>query len=345
MKPTRPAAVQADQDALRAAVEAMAAYHRGAAVAIASPSERVSAAAGRADPSGRAMTPDTPIRIASVTKSFTAAASLRLWEMGRLDLDAPISAMIPVAQNDMLLAGGYDPSAITVRHLLMHSGGLADHAETEAFGAAVFANPGRVWTRADQLGVLVEATEPVGSAGTQFHYSDTGYVILGGIIERQTGQSLGDAIGTLLGLNDTGICWEGEQTADADMRAHQWIGETDTYFIHGSVDAFGGGGIIASVEATAQALAASISGSVFDSPKTLDMMLTAPGHPEGSPYRMGFFADRMAGVAVYRHAGFWGVEALVVPEQHLAIVAAVLDQTGSADLRMLVDGLALDQVQ
>ena len=340
-----PTVVTADQDALNAVVEALAADHWGAAAAIVEPFGMVSAAAGDADPDCRAMTADTPIRIASVTKSFTAAAILRLWETGRLDLDAPISALIPAAQSDMLRAGGYDPNAITVRRLLMHSSGMADHSETDAFQAAVFADPGRVWTRADQLAVLLEATEPVGSAGAQFHYSDTGYVILGGIIERQTGLRLGEAMRDLLGLDETAIRWEGEPSADGAGRAHQWIGEMDTFFIHGSVDAHGGGGIVASVEATARAYAALISGSVFDNRQTLETMLTAPGHPEGSPHWIGFYADRLDGTAVCRHAGIWGVEALVVPEQRLVIAAAVLNQTGSARLRELVDRLAVDLTQ
>jgi D-alanyl-D-alanine carboxypeptidase len=343
--PLSPTGVSGNRDVLDTAVEALATAHRGAAVAIVAPLGMTTGAAGKADPDGRAMTPDTPIRIASLTKSFTAAAILRLWETGRLDLDAPIGALIPAAQGELLRAGGHDPTAITVRHLALHSSGLADHAQAAAFQSAVFADPGRVWTRGGQLAVLVEAASPVGQPGAQFHYSDTGYVILGGIIERQTGLHLGDAIRDLLRLKETTIRWEGEPPADGAVRAHQWVDETDTFFIHGSVDAFGGGGMIASVEATARAYDALISGSVFDTPRTLETMLTAPGHPEGSPYRMGFYADRLSGFAVYRHAGFWGIEALVVPERRLVIVAAVLDQTGSADLRMLVDRLALDQMQ
>lgn len=103
--------------------------------------------------------------------------------------------------------------------------------------------------------------------------------------------------------------------------------------------------MIASVEATAQAYANLISGSVFDTPRTLVTMLTAPGHPEGSAYRMGFYAERLSGIPVYRHPGFWGIEALVVPERRLVLVAAVLDQAGSAHLRQLVDRLALDRMQ
>jgi len=284
-----PTVVKADQDALNAGVAALASDDWGAAVAIVDPDGMVSSAAGDADPDSRAMTADTPIRIASITTSFTAAAILRLWEAGRLDLDAPISALIPAEPSDMLGAGGYDPTAITVRHLLMHSNGMADHAETEAFQAAVFADPGRVWTKADQLTILLEATAPVGSAGARYHYSDTGYVILGGVIERLTGLTpLSEAMRDLLGLDETAIRWEGEPSADGAGRAHQWIGEIDTIFIHCSVDAHGGSGIVASVETTARAYAALISGSAFDNPHLLETMLTAPGHPEAATTEWGF---------------------------------------------------------
>ncbi|WP_425071009.1 serine hydrolase domain-containing protein [Sagittula sp. S175] len=348
MKPRRISAglsgltvVPADQNTPNARVEALAADHLGAAVAIVSPFGMVSSAAGDADPDGRVMTPGTPIRIASHTKSFTAAAILRLWETGRFDLDAPIGALIPAAQIDMFRAGGYDPNAITVRPMLLHSSGPADHAKTVSYQAAVFADPGRIWTRADQLAVLREATEPTGLPGARFHFSDTGYAILGGIVERQTGLPLGQAVRDLLRLDETAMRWKGELPADGAARAHPWIGETNTFAIHGSIDAHGGGGIVARVEATARAYAALIGGSVFDDPQTLEVMLAAPDHPEGSPYRMEFHADHLDGVAAYRHAGFWGIEALALPKQRLVIVATVLNHS----LRELVDRLALDWIQ
>jgi len=60
----------------------------GEAAAVLLPGERVEAAAGYADPDARVpLTPDTPFRIASVTKTFVAVAALRLVEQGRLELD------------------------------------------------------------------------------------------------------------------------------------------------------------------------------------------------------------------------------------------------------------------
>ena len=103
---------------------------------------------GLADPAtGRALTVDTPVRIASNTKTFTAAAVLRLWEQGRVDLDAAIGGLINPRLDRILRADGYDTTAITVRHLLSHSGGLYDHGGDKRFVESLMTNPGKVWTR------------------------------------------------------------------------------------------------------------------------------------------------------------------------------------------------------
>ena len=106
------------------------------------------AAAGVAYPgAGGPITVDTPLRIASNTKTFTAATVLRLWETGRIDLDAPIGPLLSPSLNALLIADGYDTAAITVRHLLSHSSGLYDHGSDQRFVEAVMADPGHHWTR------------------------------------------------------------------------------------------------------------------------------------------------------------------------------------------------------
>ena len=86
-------------------------------------------AAGMADPeAGRSMTPETPVRIASNTKTFIAAAVLRLAEEGRLDIDDSIADHLPSEFVEMLEGDGYDTGAMTLRHLLTHTSGLFDFA-------------------------------------------------------------------------------------------------------------------------------------------------------------------------------------------------------------------------
>jgi D-alanyl-D-alanine carboxypeptidase len=298
----------------------------------------VSAASGEADPDGRAMTPETPVRMASITKTFVAAAVLRLREQGLLDIDAPVSGLISADHNALLLSDGYDTDAVTVRHLLMHAGGLNDHFADNAYAGMVMSDPARVWTRTDQIRVMVEATDPVGAPGEAFFYSDTGFVLLGEIIETVTGEPLGQAVRKLtkldaIGLN--GIWWDEEDAPPVGIpdRAHQWLGGVDTYPINGTMDAYGGGGIIASVEDIARFFAALFGGEVFDNPKSLSLMTEAPGHPADSPYRMGLFIGETEGYRTFGHGGFWGSDALAVPDLKITMAGVALDQSGVDDLR------------
>ncbi len=302
--------------------------------------EMVSAATGVADPSGRDMTANTPVRIASITKTFVAATVLRLWEQDRIDLDAPIGELIAEAHVELLSSDGYDTQAITVRHLLMHAGGLNDHFASDAYKEKVLGDPQRIWTRTDQLQLLVATTDPVAPPGERFAYSDSGYLLLGEVIERTTGQPLSLAVRELTRLDAIGLhrsWWDevDQRPADVPDRAHQWLDGIDSYPIHGSVDAFGGGGLIASVEDVARFFAALFNNEVFDDPATLALMIEAPGHPEGSPYRMGLFTRETAGHRTYSHGGFWGTDAVVVPALGIALATASLDQSGFRDIRAL----------
>ncbi|MEO1253008.1 MAG: serine hydrolase domain-containing protein [Pseudomonadota bacterium] len=329
--------LQADLDALQAERPDVA----GFAVTIDHWSHgAVSAATGQADPNGRAMTANTPVRIASITKTFVAVAALRLWEMETLDLDAPIGDLISPAHDAMLTGDGYNTSAITVRHLLMHAGGLNDHFASDVFKDMALAEPEREWTRTEQIALMLETTDPVTAPGERFHYSDTGYLLLGEIIEATTGEPLGQAVRRLTKLDDIGlggVWWDVFETpaADAPGRAHQWVGDIDTYHIHGSVDVYGGGGVVASVEQTARFFSALFRGDVFDDGETLSLMLEAPGRPAGSPYRIGLFYLERLGEQTYGHGGFWGTDVWVMPAHQITIAGATLNATAIDDLRRL----------
>lgn len=112
-------------------------------------------------------TPQTRFRIASVTKPFTAIAVLMLEDEGRLHLDDPVSRYLP----------DYPHGArLTVRHLLTHTGGLPDFVSVE------------------QSGQMPLESDP----GARLNYSNTGYALLGRIVERVTGESYGSFLATRL---------------------------------------------------------------------------------------------------------------------------------------------------
>src|SRR5262245_39742058 len=122
---------------LAVATEAFAAAHPtfpGVALAVVTPRLRWTGSAGHAAlGSQAALDPDAAFRIASVTKTFTAAAILRLVEQGGLGLDDPIAEHVAPATAALLRRGGYDPDAIRVRDLLMHTSGLYDYASDPKF--------------------------------------------------------------------------------------------------------------------------------------------------------------------------------------------------------------------
>ena len=176
---------------------------RGAALALESPKLglRWEGAAGLADPAGgTAMTPATPVRIASNTKTFVAAAILRLVEEGRLGLDDPVAGLLPAEGVALLREDGYDPERILVRHLLTHTSGLFDHTGSPRYEERITSDPTHRWTPLEQLEAAMEWGQPLAAPGEVFSYCDTGYVLLGLILERATGRPLAAAVRELVGF-------------------------------------------------------------------------------------------------------------------------------------------------
>jgi D-alanyl-D-alanine carboxypeptidase len=262
--------------------------------------------------------PHQTFRMASVTKTFIASTILRLWEDQKLKLEDPIIQYISKEYSELLIKGGYAPDKITILHLLTHSSGLADHTHTERFHIE-YIKTNHTWTRTEQLMELIHHTKPVGEIGKQFSYSDTGYILLGEIIENITQKSLGEAIETLLDFNKLGLHSihiedkKGEFTAD---RIHQYhMDGEDTYFINPTFDLYGGGGLISSTHDLALFYKYLFEHKVFRNKSTLQRMLTPINYSEkpALDYRMGIWETEIEGVKAYTHSGFWGTQVIYIP--------------------------------
>jgi D-alanyl-D-alanine carboxypeptidase len=278
-----------------------------------------------------ALGPDTPVRIASNTKTFVAATVLRLWEQGRIDLDAAIGPLLTPALDKLLRSGGYDTSRITVRQLLSHSAGLYDHAADKRYLSLILTEPGRHWTREDQVQLAVTWGRPLGEPGKAFNYSDTGYILIGDIIERITGQSLAKAVREQLQLDRLGLgstWWEvmEDKPATAPARGRQFIGDRDMTDVSGTVDLYGGGGLIMSARDLATLTAALFEGRLFARPDTLAQMLWRGPHEGAEGYRLGVFVREAGGRTAYWHGGFWGTVAWYVPATGVAVAGVTTNQ-------------------
>ena len=274
---------------------------------------------------------EQPMRIASNTKTYVAAALLRLVEEQRLALSDPLRKHLPAHLDQLLRRDGYDTDAITIEQVLSHRAGFNEHPAVPSYAARLRTDPRYRWTREEQLHWLVDSLNPVGPPGAQFRYSDSGYTLLGAIIERYTNQPLGPAVRRLIDFDTLGLratWWETMESVPTPTtpRAHQYLAGFDSYTIDPSFDLYGGGGIVASMADLAQFMASLLEGRVFSQPATLDTML-APRSTEMAGYGLGIFGTNVRGVKGYGHSGFWGTTAMVFPDPGITIAISVTEQS------------------
>jgi D-alanyl-D-alanine carboxypeptidase len=253
-----------------------------------------------------------------------------------------------------LRGDGYDPEAITLRHLLTHTSGLFDFADTDIYTEEILADPTHRWTRTEQLESAVEWGDPYGPPGEVYRYCDTGYILLGEVLERVTGLSMPEAVRELVGYERLGLASTWFESLEPRPEgvpplAHQLWAGFDVTTIDPSQDLYGGGGLASTVGDLAVFFRALFSGKVFDDPATVDVMLTTVGAERAGPdyfgsklttgeYRMGVTVTEIGGFTVYRHSGFFGTTAGYVPELDLAYGATVNRSESSEALRGLVEG-------
>jgi CubicO group peptidase (beta-lactamase class C family) len=129
----------------------------------------------------------TDFRLASFTKQFTAMAIMLLVHDGKLRYDQPLTDLFP----------GFPAygKSITVRHLLTHTGGLPDYEdlmdEAEKGKAPIWTAERQIRDQ-EVLDLLKRQTHGKFAAGASWDYSNSGYVVLGLVVARVSGQSFGD---------------------------------------------------------------------------------------------------------------------------------------------------------
>ena len=171
-------------------------------------------------------------RAASVTKTFTAAGIMLLQQQGKLNIDDKITAMIPGSTEPYVPnTAAYDipnKDKITIRLLLKHRAGVWDISNNSipATAKAPYAGKNYVdyvkeidashtFTFDELTGVVAANKLSFFAPDASYHYSDTGYSILGKIIERVSGQRYDKFVANNLlipnGLNDTTLPYLGSQ--------------------------------------------------------------------------------------------------------------------------------------
>src|SRR5438445_576106 len=142
-------------------------------------------------------TPEVKFRLGSITKQFTSMLIMQQVAKGTIELDGHLSDYLPYYRQDT-------GSKVTISQLLSHTSGIPSYTDAPNFFADVSRNPYGVEEFAKKFCSGDLQFEP----GTKFHYDNSGYFLLGAILERVTGKTyetlLKESIFVPLGMKDSG---------------------------------------------------------------------------------------------------------------------------------------------
>jgi CubicO group peptidase (beta-lactamase class C family) len=266
-------------------------------------------------------TPETRFRIGSVTKQFTAAAILRLAQDGKLSIDDPLAKYFPA------YPGG---EKITLRHLLTHTSGLHDYTRHPDF----FARVTKPISPAD-LVAWFQDDPPDFPPGEQFSYCNTGYVLLGQIVEKVSGLSRGDYLQKQffgpLGMHDTGV-WHNATPPEHAAKGYSITGKASGKQLVPALDWdmswAGGAGDLYSTADDLWRWTEALQGGRVLAPDGLRNMVTEITVPKKETltlrYGMGLYHSDIGGLPVIGHnGGLQGFlsEVMWFPDQKVTVVA------------------------
>ncbi|WP_266158851.1 serine hydrolase domain-containing protein [Dyella silvatica] len=292
----------------------------GAAVLIAKGDHVIfRAARGRANIElGTPLATDQVFQIASVTKMFTAATVLKLAALGQLSIDDPLATYLP----DFPHASG-----ITLRQLLNHTAGISDIAKD--------LQPGFSRRDVDMATLIAEISKrpPDFAPGTRWAYSNAGYILLGAVIEKVTGEPWYTAMQKQLldplGLKQTRY---GARDALIPGRVAGYSTDSQTHrvsnasFISLSIPA-SAGALVSTVDDLHRWMRALATGKAIGNDGFQQMISATPDLPGSSAahrYGFGTYLWHVRGNLMVGHTGQINGFASVVaylPKQDITVVA------------------------
>jgi CubicO group peptidase (beta-lactamase class C family) len=241
----------------------------------------------------------TKFRLGSITKQFTAAAILLLEEQGKLKLDDPLSKLLPATPASW--------GSVTVRQLLTHTAGVPSITEAPDYGVWKLSPEGPAKSVAHLADKPLDFTP-----GERFHYSNTGYLLLGWMVEQASGQSyeafLREHLFLPLGMQDSGY---DSNAAVIPQRASGYMPGPDGFLNAPYIDMHvpGGAGALYSTTGDLLRWTQGLFGGHVLKPESLEQMTT----PVEAGYGFGLFIGTRNGRKVISHGG--GIEGFT---SHLA---------------------------
>jgi CubicO group peptidase (beta-lactamase class C family) len=270
---------------------------------------------------------DMPFRLASLTKPLTATAILLLEEQGQLKLTDPITRFLPDFPT------GKTP--ITLEHLVTHTSGIQNYTQLPEWWAVH-----RQDLNPSELIDLFQSHPKVFPPGTHWTYSNSGYVLLGAIIEEISGQSYGEFIEQqIFAPLEMQHSWYGGNVSQVIPKLVSGYSKPAAEYVHAEylsyTQAYAAGGLVSTVDDLAKWFSALCTGKLLSA----DIVKRAwePYHlQDGEPvsYGYGWMLSAYNSHSMIEHNGLlpgFSTYLIGLPEE--AIFAAVLSNNDSQSTR------------
>jgi CubicO group peptidase (beta-lactamase class C family) len=276
--------------------------------------------------------PETVFQSGSVGKQFTATAVMMLVEEGKVGLDDPLTKYFPDAPSSW--------KEVTVRELLSHTAGFGDYPEKFDFR--------KDWTEAELL-KLVEGIPLAYPPGTKWEYSNLGYLTLGILIHRVTGEFYGDFLQQRifhpLGMETTRIISEadivpnraaGYRLVKGELKNQEWVAPM--------VNTTADGSLYFSILDLAKWDAALYTEKLLK-PSSFDQMWTPAklksGQPNKAGYGFGWAIGDRHGRHVISHDGAWqGFQTTIARYVNDQLTVVVLANLAESNPSAIADHVA-----
>lgn len=270
------------------------------------------------------VTPGTVFRVGSVTKQFTSAAIMQLVEQGKVGLDDVSTKYLPNFPTH--------GRRVLVRHLLNHTSGIPSYTDI----GPRFGRVSRLDLPPDSLLAIVASDSLMFEPGTHFYYNNTGYFMLGQVIERTTGTNYGRYLEQSLlkntGLSNTLYC-DSRRLIPNRAKGYDRVGSSfvNTSFL--SMDLPNAAGSLCSTVGDLVSWTQQLHGGRVVNSASLTQMTSPVTLSSGRPMRYGYAltVDTVGGHALVEHGGgINGFSAYLSYAPADSLVVAVLTNTAGA---------------
>ncbi len=296
------------------------------------------------------LVPNQPFHAASIGKLFTAVTIMQLAEEGALDIADPVADYLAAdVLAGLFVHGGVDYAGeVTIGQLMEHTSGVADYfADPVDSGVTVqqdiTQNLDTLWTPEMLLAVSRQRQHAVGTPGKQFHYSDTGYVLLGLVIERieqkPFHQVLADRFFVPLAMVDSYMPYRSTPTNPQPLpMADAWVDGVNVRAARSISADWAGGGVVTTPDDLMRFSQALHNYSLISKASYLRMITMRNQFRTGLYYGVGMMAVRFGEFS-------WALDFLPESLGHIGILATHLWYEPMTDTTVVLNYGSTDRLE